>query len=485
MRFTDDSKNLPRMTYYTTEQLGPKRSRTPEGFLLCEDVPLARTGEMHYGPGEVPVTPGPDGIIRIVRDAEVVFSETYIASLNGKPVVNEHPMYDVLPVNFRDTIVGVCMNVRRGTGDQADLLLGDLMIYDPEAIDEVCSGKREVSAGYQAEYEELGPGRGRQYDLIGNHIALVRAGRCGPRCAIGDRKTLNTHDSGGSMPTSTKDKKSTFLDRLMTILDPHVKDRAAARSALESVKDELPDDLEDQHIHIHTGSTRDEEAHAQIAELQASVQRLTRDSEEVKGMFETIAEKLHIGDSETEEEKAKREEDERKAAEARDAAARAKDEEEELKEEVPSTTTDAAIKATRDSSLLSDSYQETVALAEILVPGIKVPTFDSKAPRKATFDAICGLRRTALDQFGKTQDGAAIIEQVSAGKPLDLTKASCRDVRALFRAVGAVKKAANSASSSAKDTTTAGGGLGVPGKINTPAALNKRHAEFYGKRASA
>ena len=31
---------------YTVEQLGPSRYWTPEGFLYCKDVAIARTGEM-------------------------------------------------------------------------------------------------------------------------------------------------------------------------------------------------------------------------------------------------------------------------------------------------------------------------------------------------------------------------------------------------------------------------------------------------------
>src|SRR5216683_1161105 len=48
-----------RMRAYTVEKIGPKRERTPEGFLICYDVPLARIGEQIYGPDETPVKPRP------------------------------------------------------------------------------------------------------------------------------------------------------------------------------------------------------------------------------------------------------------------------------------------------------------------------------------------------------------------------------------------------------------------------------------------
>ena len=63
------------MRYFTQEQLGETQSLTPEGFLLCENVPLARIGEMLYADGEVPVT-AKDGVIRIHRSLPMRFSTT-------------------------------------------------------------------------------------------------------------------------------------------------------------------------------------------------------------------------------------------------------------------------------------------------------------------------------------------------------------------------------------------------------------------------
>ncbi len=53
--------------WYVTEKIGETRYKTPEGFLVCENVPIARTGIMSYAAGEVPIDVGPDGIVRIER----------------------------------------------------------------------------------------------------------------------------------------------------------------------------------------------------------------------------------------------------------------------------------------------------------------------------------------------------------------------------------------------------------------------------------
>ena len=67
-----------------------------------------------------------------------------------------------------------------------------------------------------------------------------------------------------------------------------------------------------------------------------------------------------------------------------------------LELEAPPGTNDRARKA-RDGSFLADPFRETVALAEVLCPGIRTPTFDSAAlPRNAAGapSAICVVLRS-------------------------------------------------------------------------------------------
>jgi hypothetical protein len=187
--------------YYTAESLGPNRERTPEGFLICYDVPAARIGEMLYGPNEVPpeLGAGRDGAVRVTRSAAEVFDPRSMASINGKPITDDHPPADVDPRNWKMYTKGTVVNPRRGEGETADFLLVDLIVYDEETIRDIEAGKREVSCGYNPEYLQLLDrdtgepikGRGEQVKIRYNHLALVKAGRCGPFCAIGDRKTVD------------------------------------------------------------------------------------------------------------------------------------------------------------------------------------------------------------------------------------------------------------------------------------------------------
>ncbi len=189
------------MNYHTRERFGPKQALTKEGYLLCEDVPIARIGEMKYGAGEIPLEPGPDGVIYVERFPEDVFRAETIASFNGKDVVDEHPDEDVRPDNWRWVTAGVVLNPHRGAGVLDDVLLADLMIKDSRVINLVRTGKREVSCGYDADYIQYTNsdgtprlGHGKQINILGHHVALVGAGRCGPRCAIGDSFQKEKHN---------------------------------------------------------------------------------------------------------------------------------------------------------------------------------------------------------------------------------------------------------------------------------------------------
>ena len=82
---------------------------------------------------------------------------------------------------------GEVTNVRRGVGDEENLLLGDILVRDPITINEIESGaKREIS-GYECEYVEK-DGKIYQKNIRGNHVALVQAGRAGSQVRIKDEK---------------------------------------------------------------------------------------------------------------------------------------------------------------------------------------------------------------------------------------------------------------------------------------------------------
>ncbi len=173
------------MQYYGTRLSENISRREPEGYLLCLNVPVARTGMQEYLPSELGLT-GPEPVPVFRPEAEVFAPET-LASFEGMPVTNDHPPDGVDIDNIRRLQMGHAHNIRRGSGEESDLLLADLIITDERLIDAILSGKREISCGYTYELAEEN-GQYIQRKIRGNHIAVVDAGRAGPRVSIKDTK---------------------------------------------------------------------------------------------------------------------------------------------------------------------------------------------------------------------------------------------------------------------------------------------------------
>lgn len=175
------------MHYYGTRLSENISRRDPEGYLLCLNVPVARTGAQDYLPQELGLPPAA-AMVSVNRPPGEVFSPETIASFEGMPVTNDHPPDGVDVENIRRYQRGHAHNIRRGTGDQSDLLLADLIITDETLITAILNGKREISCGYTYELSEEN-GRYVQRKIRGNHIAVVDAGRAGPRVSIKDHKS--------------------------------------------------------------------------------------------------------------------------------------------------------------------------------------------------------------------------------------------------------------------------------------------------------
>ena len=181
------------MQYYGNRLSENISRREPEGYLLCLNVPVARTGTQDYLPEELGLSPGSfsfasgPGLVSVYRPEEEVFAPETMASFEGMPVTNDHPPDGVDVDNIRRLQMGHAHNIRRGTGEESDLLLADLIITDERLIEAILGGKREISCGYTYELAEEN-GRYIQRKIRGNHIAVVDAGRAGPRVSIKDKK---------------------------------------------------------------------------------------------------------------------------------------------------------------------------------------------------------------------------------------------------------------------------------------------------------
>lgn len=178
--FTKDRK----IAYYASK-LSDNIMETPEGYLICKNVPVARTGVQEYLGQELGLTDKYDEYIKIYREEDEVFNPAAIASFEGKPYTDEHPsdMVDVNNISIHGK--GHVQNVRRST-EEPDLLLADIVVTDTQTISEIKNKvKREISCGYDCYYVPYKDGY-KQVEIRGNHIALVSKGRAGSRVSIHD-----------------------------------------------------------------------------------------------------------------------------------------------------------------------------------------------------------------------------------------------------------------------------------------------------------
>lgn len=447
------------MKFLTTLKLGPRRSRTPDGYLLCHGVPLARIGMQIYGPGETPVKIGPDGHVKINRTADELFSERTIDSFAGKPLIKMHPraadgaLEFVNPQNWKQLTVGIVMNPRRGTGADEDMMLGDILVTDADTIREVEAGHPQLSAGYDSDYFEIAPGVGEQRNILGNHVAIVPSARCGSRCAIGDEAN---HDHQ-ERPMATK---PTFLQRLreaFTKNDSKAFDEAMTEAETASTRTADCGDM-------HVGK---DEFGGHVAAFNDHTERNDSEHADFHRRLAALEGKSKTGDA------AALEAQTRATA---DAAAQATIEA-ELEAEAPAGAKGKAAKAA-DSTYLLDAYSQAIAGAEILMPGIRVPTFDQAAKPAETLKTIIGLRRKTLDAAYLVPETRALIDNALGGKPLDVGVLTGDEARTLFNSAVAMRKERNNGMmfQTADDKTKS---KPVSGPIKSPADLNRYNAQRY------
>lgn len=417
--------------WFTPEVLSARQRMTPEGFLLCEAVPIARTGTLMYDESEVPVQGGSGGIVVVERTPEEVFRPETLASFEGKPVTLDHPDEFVTPENWKALTVGVTQNVRRGTDVESDLMLADLLITDATAIELVRRDDdpnrprlRQVSCGYDADYEQLAPGRGRQRDIVGNHVALVERGRCGLRCAIGDSETMST-------------KKPTFADRLRRAFMSKDADAAEALAKEAEVMDDA-------------GEGEKEKTKTGDAAVLDAIKALSLDMAALGERISAIeAKKATKDDGETEE---------------------TTDDVFEI--EPNKHNPDGFVQAyTGDSDALVDMRSR----AEILVPGI---TFGTRDNATKVVDHICACQRQTLTRAMASDAGKTVVEPFLGGRALDAM--SAEQVATVFTGASELARARNNDRAAR---------IAVPtrdfGKTTSIADINSQNQAFWAKQPNS
>lgn len=421
---------LDRSNFYTTGLIGKTRETTPEGYLLCRDVPIARIGKLIYGDGEVPVTADDKKLIVIERDEDALFNPQTIASFEGKPVTDDHPDDWVSPENHKSLSNGTAHDVRRGEGIESDYLLADLLITNKDTIDAVMDGKVEISLGYDADYTEICVGKGVQTNIFGNHIALVDKGRCGSRCSIGD--------------SFMSKKKISFADRIRNLVK--TKDADEAEKLAKAVEDEAPDI-----------KTEDEEPEDESG---------TKTGDALL----KIMKKLNTMDTAIKElQKTKDSDDPEKPTEDNDNP---DDDPEKTKDDILKAEAAAKLSEEGVQNHTGDSLKQVLSRAEILAPGIKLPTTDSANNGKA----VLAAKRMTLKQAFATADGQKAIAPFLGGQT-DFDSMSAHTIDTAFVGASELIKQQNNAAGVRSGISTKDFGRAPA----SPADINARNRAFWGK----
>lgn len=166
------------MKVLITEKLSPNKFIDNSGYLICNEAVLARTGKQQYLKSEIFPGSNDDSIIEVDRKPEQVFSPQTLASFENKPLTVEHPDENVTPENYKSYAVGFVRDVKKGTYNGQDVILGTLVVTDADTIEDIQNGIRtELSCGYDCDItEEANP---QQINIRGNHVALCEQGRAG------------------------------------------------------------------------------------------------------------------------------------------------------------------------------------------------------------------------------------------------------------------------------------------------------------------
>ena len=179
------------------------------GQLICLDAIIAREGYQEYYEDDI-YRNGSFKVIKVERPWNEVLKSA--STFEAKPIIIQHPdkNIDISVKNMKNYKVGHLQNVRPSEHNGVKVLIADLVFDNEEAIKKVKSGEmRELSCGY---FYEIDPDKLQQYDIKGEHLALVDQGRAGIAKIIDSKEVL--FELGKYLSLETKEAKNEFMSKI-------------------------------------------------------------------------------------------------------------------------------------------------------------------------------------------------------------------------------------------------------------------------------
>lgn len=317
------------------------KKKDANGFWFIKHNPISKEGVFPYLGHTISDECEPNKIYKVYRPASTLKDSVETWDNPPKPFIDDHEMLGEGFTAIDDRPVqGVINNPVFENG----VLYADITVYSEDLKQNIENGKKELSLGYFCKYKkERGVFKGEvydyvQYDMVGNHIALVDAGRCGSDVKVFDHKcTMDSLDLGGfESPLKTmdesgiinmKEQKDVKMAKYITVTDAEevlkekldedkVKDivDALEEKADEEKKSEDSDEeKEEKKAEDKCGKDEDEEEKKESEDEDDDEKKETKDSIKelmsvVKDMADDIK-KLVAKDEEKDDEEKKESED--------------------------------------------------------------------------------------------------------------------------------------------------------------------------------
>lgn len=178
----------------------------------------------------------PNKFYGVLRPDWELFDPEAMNSFNGVPLIDEHEMVGEGAKKIDSRPADGCIMNVRPSQDLQGVLIADFKIYTESIMQKIKDGKVQLSLGYRCRYRpSKGVFKGVPYEFVqehlrGNHIALVKHGRCGSGVRVydssevadvADAEEVLTCDSLEEVDKMTNDKKQemqTALDSLAECL---------------------------------------------------------------------------------------------------------------------------------------------------------------------------------------------------------------------------------------------------------------------------
>lgn len=295
------------------------------GFWFIPHNPISKVGIFDYLGSSISEECEPNKVYKVFRPGDTLLNSVPTWDNPPKPFINDHEM---LGEGFTEVderpVQGVITNPQYEDG----VLYADITVYSEKLKEAIENGKKELSLGYFCKFEKQpGTYEGQNYDyiqtnMVGNHIALVDAGRCGSDVKVFDqkcvmdsfdiiskdedlKKTEDPANINNEQETETKDDamadKREAIRKIMAIAaKPDSDFEGGEKEKIETIAKLLE---ESEYAKSEKGTANDEEAKKDDGEEKA---------EDKCGKDESEEEEKKTEDSEEEEKKSEDSDDEEK-----------------------------------------------------------------------------------------------------------------------------------------------------------------------------